>query len=340
MTPIHARSWWRRMRLLIAAGSLLIPAALAHAQEDADRDPVSPDQPVASAPRLEDLPGELLLASTRASAQPGDSVDKYRLFTLKHGELSHVAVPDEALGSTSASVSQNGQRLLLNAGGQVLYVLDMTGATPPRQLLDRLPPLALGQTNTYLSVSLSPDGSRAIINQPHPVGMTLVAVTDGTASPVPLVGQYPTFSPDASQVALSFSAPGAPTAAIFASGLGGPAGLTKLSGSTDYETAPQWLADGSGVVYVTASAQWQVREVTSGSSTPIVLAQAPDGYVISDVAMAPGNAWVAYTLQSKTQLHRYVHIASTSDASLGLDLPQDVPWNDRVLAWVSGPDGA
>lgn len=286
--------------------------------------------------QLDTLPGTLLLASTRTSTEPGDRTDKYRLFTMHQGQVSQLHVPDEPLGTTSAALSPDGKQLLLNAGGQVVYLVDLTGATPPQQLGDRLPPLAFGQTDAYVSVAWSQDGSQAIVVRPFPKGMALVSLNDKTSTPLPIVAQLPKFSPDGKQVALAFTAPGKGTASIYTAPLGQMDAVSKVSASSDYETDPQWLPDGSGIVYVAAGDRWQVRKVATGDSSPVVLATAPAGFVISDVAVAPGGAWVAYTLQSTSDGHRSVHISSASDPNVGVDVPQDRAWNDRVLGWVQG----
>jgi hypothetical protein len=278
----------------------------------------------------------LLLASTRTSAQPGDSVDKYRLYTLRQGQMTGLRVPDDALGSTSAVLSQDGRRVLLNAGGQVIYLADLSGVTAPRQVLDRLPPLAFGQTDAYLSVAWSRDESQAIVVRPHPNGMSLLSLSNGAAKPLAVLGQAPTFSPDGTHLALSFKDAGRPTAATYVAGLDSlVGGLTKVSPASSYETDPQWLQDDS-IAYIAAGDRWEVRLGKPGQSDARTLIQAPGGFVISDLAVSPDLGWFAYTIQSTTDLHRYVHIASIQDPSVGLDLPQDRPWNDRVLGWVPG----
>jgi Tol biopolymer transport system component len=166
--------------------------------------------------------------------------------------------------------------------------------------------------------------------------MSLLAVASGASKPLPVLGQAPSFSPDGSHLALSFTNPGRPTAATYVGGLESlTGGLTKVSAAGGYETAPQWLRDGS-IAYIAASDRWEVRLGGQGQADARTLAQAPSGFVISDLAVSPDGTWFAYTLQSTTELHRFVHIASAQDPSVGLDLPQDRPWNDRVLGWVPG----
>jgi Tol biopolymer transport system component len=217
-----------------------------------------------------------------------------------------------------------------------VYLVDLTGGAASRQLVDRLPPLALGQTDAYLTVAWSPDGTQAIVVRPYPHGMALLSLGDSTSTLLPIVAQQPNFSPDGKQIALAFTAPGKPVASVYTGALDQLGAVTKVSSSADYETAPLWLADGSGIVYVAAADRWEVRKVASGNSTPSMLAQAPLGYIISDVAVAPAGDWIAYTLQSTADGHRYVHISSTLNPALGLDVPQERPWNDRVLGWVRG----
>jgi hypothetical protein len=321
---------------------LLAPASLAWAQSAPDGAPDQPADdntmttPAASAnPQLSDLPGVLLLASTRTSAQPGDTVDKYRLYTLHQGQLTALNVPDEKLGSTSAVLSQDTRRLLLNAGGQVLYVVDLSGATPPRQILDRLPPVAFGQTDMYLSVAWSRDESQALVVRPFPKGISLLSVVKGASTALPMVGQTPSFSPDGSQVALSYSDSDKATPSTFTVSVDPLSAFNKLTPATAFETAPQWLADGS-IAYIAAADRWEVRLGNSGQTDVRTLAQAPAGFVISDLAVSPDGRWFAYTLQAIQENHRVVHIASISDPTVGLDLPQDRTWNDRVLGWVPG----
>ena len=333
-----------QLALSLITVALFAAPLVARAQEAAETDAPSASEdvsapapafaPLPSTLQIETLPGTLLLGSTRASTERGDRTDKYRLFTLKQGQLAQLHVPDEALGSTSAALAPDGKRLLLNAGGQVVYLVDLTGATPPQQLGDRLPPLAFGQTDAYVSVAWSQDGSQAIVVRPYPKGMALVSLNDQKSTPLPIVAQLPNFSPDGKQVALAFTAPGKGMASIYTAPVGQLDAVSKVSASSDYETDPQWLPDGSGIVYVAAGDQWQIRKVAAGDTSTVVLAQAPAGFVISDLAVAPGSAWIAYTLQSTSDGHRSVHISSTSDPSVGLDLPQDRPWNDRVLGWV------
>ncbi|TME88693.1 MAG: hypothetical protein E6I52_29680, partial [Chloroflexi bacterium] len=275
-----------QLALSLITVALFAAPLVARAQEAAETDAPSASEdvsapapafaPLPSTVQIETLPGTLLLGSTRASTERGDRTDKYRLFTLKQGQLAQLHVPDEALGSTSAALAPDGKRLLLNAGA----------------------PLAFGQTDAYVSVAWSQDGSQAIVVRPYPKGMALVSLNDQKSTPLPIVAQLPNFSPDGKQVALAFTAPGKGMASIYTAPVGQLDAVSKVSASSDYETDPQWLPDGSGIVYVAAGDQWQIRKVAAGDTSTVVLAQAPAGFVISDLAVAPGSAWIAYTLQS------------------------------------------
>jgi hypothetical protein len=333
---------WATVALAQEAGED-VPAVMPGQGEDADATTADPDltpalRPLPIAPpRLEQLPGQLLIASTRDNPGPGDTVGRYRLYTLRQGAVTRLHFPDEELGSTSAALSQSGRRLLVNAAGQALHVVDVNGAVPPQPLLGRLPPLSFSQTDAYLSIAWSADESQALVVRPHPRGMSLVSLPDGGVSQMPLVGQAPSFSPDGRRVAFAYTAPGQPAAATYVARLGDDTSPSKVTGAEGYETAPAWLGDGKTIAYVgAAGTSWEVRAWDSTTNASRVIARAPAGQLISSFAVAPGSEWIAYTLQEQGGLHRQVRIGSTADPSVGIDLPQTADWNDRVLGWVNG----
>jgi hypothetical protein len=288
-------------------------------------------------PRLEQLPGQLLIASSRENPGPGDTVGRYRLYTLHQGAFTRLHFPDEELGSTSATLSQNGRRLLVNVAGQALHVVDLSGAMPPQPLLGRLPPLSFSQTDAYLSVAWSTDESQALVVRPHPRGMSLVSLPDGAVTPMPLVGLAPSFSPNGRSVAFAYTAPGQAAASTYVTQLGGgDASPSKVTVADGYETAPAWLSDGKSIAYIAAGSSWEVRVWDTSTNATRVVARAPAGQLISSFAVAPGGEWTAYTLQEQGGLRRHVRIASTADPTVGIDLPQTADWNDRVLGWVNG----
>lgn len=285
---------------------------------------------------LADVPGTLLIASSREKPGLGDTNDRYRLFTLQGGELTRLRVPDEELGPSGAALSRDGKRLLAVAGSRAIYVVDLAGGAAPRPLLERLEPLSPGQTDAYLAVAWSADESRALVARPQPNGITLVSVADGAPVRTPYLGLQVSLSPDGQQIAFTYLAPGQPAAATYLAPASGQAEPRKLTPGQTYELLPTWLPDGQRIAYLARGEVWEVRLWDQAAGAERVLARAPSGEVaIASYALSPDGAWVAYTLQDDRTLSRRIRIASTLDPSVGLDL-QAGAWNDRVMGWAGG----
>ena len=283
------------------------------------------------------LPGTLLIASTYESGVISERIDRFQLYSLIAGSETKVDFPNSGLGSVSAALSPDGTQLLVDIGGQVVDQVDLTGASDPIQVGERLPPLSVQQTDSYVNVAWSPDMSSVLVVRPFPVGMQVQSVAGGAPMALPYVGNRPAYSPDGARVAFSGVAPGAGVSTILVGPSDGSASASPLTGDSVYETVPGWLPDGSGVAYGAAGdSGWEVRLWDLASGTQSTLASLPGKTAVDDVIASPDGQWIAYTVYDPSTARRWVRVTSRADASQWAELANDGTYSDRVLAWVAG----
>ncbi len=321
------------------------PGLVASAQEDNG----APTINVAPPPGLDQLPGVMLVGSTRAGTEEGPVVserpDYYRLYryVLASGVLQQVHFPDEnRLGSASAALSSDSTTVLVNAGGPVgqeIFAVDFTGQTPAMQIGSTLPPISAFNPDAYVSVAWSPDGSQAWIGQSFPTGELVYSYVDGSLTPAAHVNvgsKAPAFSPDGQRLAFTQPVGGTDVVGVYLVPIDGSADAVKLTADHVYESAPAWFPDGSGIAYAASGDQWEVRLYSFADSSVQTLMQMPAGYIVTDVFVAPNGAWIGYSLYSPKALSRLIQVVNVSDPTILLTLPHDASWSDRLLGWAPG----
>ncbi|MBI2756942.1 MAG: PD40 domain-containing protein [Chloroflexi bacterium] len=288
-----------------------------------------------------DLPGTLLLSSSRERPGIGDTTDRYRLFTLQGGALTRISYPDEELGPSAAVLSQDGKQALVVAGSRAIYLLDLKGGTGPRPVLQRLEAISPSQSDSYMGVAWSLDETRVMVARPKPFGMTVVSVADGASVLTPYLGFQPSFAPDGKQFAFSYLAPGEPAAAIYVAPTDGLDAPRKLTPTQAYETWPAWLGDGQRIAYLSRGDTWEVHVWNLRTQAEQVVARSPstDTAIVGFVFSQDGE-WVACSLLEARTQQRSVRVVSVLDTSVWLDLPREGAWNDRALSWADGSAAA
>lgn len=347
-SPRHKTEFKTRLgllRLLFASAALAAaigPSLVAFGQDES--------QPQAGPPPLpgvDQLPGVLLLASTRGGDEPvvSERPDFYRLYRYvpSAGALQQVHFPEEdRLGSASAALWSDGLTLLVNAGGPVgrkIFVVDAGGQTPTTQIGDTLPPISAFNPDAYVSVAWSPDGLQAWIGQTFPAGELVYSFVDGSIGPaahVTIGSRAPAFSPDGQTLAFIKRADDTDAASLYLVPADGSADAAKLTPDQVYESAPSWFPDGSAIAYAAAGDQWEIRLYDLATGSVQTETQIPANYLVSDVFVSPDGAWIGYSLFGPKSLSRLIQVVNVYDPTIVLTIPHDASWSDRLLGWAPG----
>jgi hypothetical protein len=307
--------------------------------------------PVTVVPAVAGLPGMMLIASTRHDPKLTEQAVNYRLYRYNptSGTLEQLQLPgaSQNLGSSSGALSLDGTKAVVNAGGQEIYLVDLGGGAPPVRIGDKLAPLSFASQDAYFSITLSPDGSKALVSRPVPVGEQVIFTQTGAAVSLPFIppgGQPPAFSPDSQWLAFVCGPPtsgcNSSAKSIYVAPADGSANPAKVTPDDIYESTAAWTPDGSGVAYLALDGPWQVRLWSFATSSEQTIAQLPDGFMATDVAVSPDGAWVAYSMFSPKTLERFVQASNVSDPTNVIVVPHNSTSADRILGWVAGPSTA
>jgi hypothetical protein len=330
-----------------ALAAAIGPGLVAFAQEDTEG-PVITHPPT---PGVDQLPGVMLLASTRAATEDGPVVserpDNYRLYRYvpASATLQQVHFPDEnRLGSASAALWSDSTTVLVNEGGPVgqkIVMVDFTGQTPPMQIGDTLPPISAFNPDAYVSVAWSPDGSQAWIGQTFPAGELVYSFVDGSIAPAAQVtvgSRAPEFSADGQTLVFTQREDNTNVAVLFIGPSDWSADPVKLTPDDVYENTPSWFPDGSAVAYAAAAADdyWEIRWYDFGSGTVQTVSQVPSTYIVTDLFVSPDGAWIGYSAYGPKSLSRLIQVVNVADPTIVVSVPHDASWSDRLLGWQPG----